>query len=238
MSLCLLVTTFNRSPQLHRSLERLCELTIPDEVLVIDDGGSDGCDNTCNQFTDRLPIRYIYNHRPQIETCCQARNVGLKNTDCDLIMTSEPECYFVSDVVAQMLAVREQHPTLVCIAGKVHHNDMEPERITLGWSATYTALWGRREDMLAIGGWDEGFPGVWGFDDIDMLTRMRIYGCNQIIDNDIEILHQFHTNTGHSLGAANGLVENDVYFQSKGLDHNSDNLVANVGREWGVVRSR
>jgi len=120
----------------------------------------------------------------------------------------------------------------------VHHNDMEPERITLGWSATYTALWGRREDMLAIGGWDEGFPGVWGFDDIDMLTRMRIYGCNQIIDNDIEILHQFHTNTGHSLGAANGLVENDVYFQSKGLDHNSDNLVANVGREWGVVRSR
>lgn len=238
MSTCLLITTINRSPQLAKSLERLTELTLPDEILVVDDGGSDGCDNTCRQFEDRLPIRYLYTHNPGLSICSHARNVGLKNTDCDLILTSEPECLFVSDVVAQMLATWERLPGLVAIAGTVHHNDMEPERVTVGWSATYTALWGRREDMLAIGGWDERFPGVWGFDDIDMLTRMRLSGLNQTIENDIEILHQYHENTGHMLGSANGLVENDNYFKAKGLDFGTENLVANVGRDWGVIKPR
>lgn len=238
MSLCLLITTINRSPQLEKSLERLCELTLPDEVLVVDDGGEDGCDNTCRQFEGRLPIRYIYTHNPGISICSHARNVGLKNTSCDLIMTSEPECYFVSDVVAQCRETWHEHPGLVCTAGTVHHNDMEPERVTVGWSATYTALWGWREQMLALGGWDEHFPGVWGFDDIDMLTRMRLAGFNQIIKPEIEILHQFHENTGHKLGAANGLAENDVYFKGKGLDFGDENIVANRGHEWGEIKSR
>lgn len=239
MTTCLLITTINRSEQLAKSLERLTELTIPDEVLVVDDGGTDNCEDVCRGFVDRLPIRYLYTNNPGITICSHARNVGLKNTDADLIITSEPEVYFVTDAVAQFHDTWSRHPGLVAIAGLVHHNDMEPERITLGWSATYAALWGRREDMLAIGGWDEAFPGVWGFDDIDMLTRMRLSGRNQIIENHIEILHQFHENTGHSLGAAgNGLAENDAYFIGKRLDFGTENMVANRGHEWGVIRPR
>lgn len=52
---CLLITTRNRSHLLNRSLERLTRLTIPDEVLVIDDGGDDNCETTAMNFVGRLP---------------------------------------------------------------------------------------------------------------------------------------------------------------------------------------
>jgi glycosyltransferase involved in cell wall biosynthesis len=38
MKTCLLITTFKRPTQLDNSLKRLCNLTLPDEILVVDDG--------------------------------------------------------------------------------------------------------------------------------------------------------------------------------------------------------
>ena len=85
---CLLITTFNRGELLGHSLERLTHLTIPDEVLVVDDGSSDGTDAVVKSFEGRLPIKYIYNYNPDWSICSMARNIGIKNTDCEIIITS------------------------------------------------------------------------------------------------------------------------------------------------------
>ena len=115
----------NRSAQLNRSLERLCHLTLPDEVLVINDGGQDNCEETVRNFESRLPIRYIYNHNPEWSICSMARNIGIKNTDCDIIITSEPEILFITDVVAQMKQKHLEIPNKVISAGTIYH--MGPE---------------------------------------------------------------------------------------------------------------
>ena len=90
MTVCLLVTTWNRTALLANSLQRLAGgLTLPDEILVVDDGGSDGCEGLCERARVEwgLPVRYLYNHRPYEAMCSQARNVGIKHTDADLIIT-------------------------------------------------------------------------------------------------------------------------------------------------------
>lgn len=119
--ICLLITTFNRSSQLNRSLERLCNLTIPDEVLVVNDGGQDNCETTVKNFEGRLPIRYIYNHNPDWSICSMARNIGIKNTDCEIIITAEPEILFVTDVVKQMIELHDQIPGKVISSGTIYH---------------------------------------------------------------------------------------------------------------------
>lgn len=118
---CLLITLFNRSAQLNRSLERLTRLTIPDEVLIVDDGSSDNCEQTVRDFENRLPVRYIYNHNPDWSICSMARNIGIKNTDCDIIITSEPEILFCTDVIAQMKQRHLEIPEKVISAGTIYH---------------------------------------------------------------------------------------------------------------------
>ncbi len=235
---CLLITTMNRTHLLQMSLLRLIARTKPDEVLVVDDGGTDGCEQACQELSDRLPLRYIYNHNPQTSICSFARNIGVRNTDAELIITSEPEVMFLTDVIPQLVEAHEAEPSSVVSAGVVYHSPREGviqaeecERIA-GWVAPFTALY-RRDWLLEIGGWDESFPGSWGWDDTDLLTRLRLAGHGQVIDQRIEVLHQWHqpNQSGHK--------PNENHFMCKGFNEgNREHVVANKGVSWGTTKTR
>lgn len=117
---CLLITTFNRGSLLRHSLKRLSRLTLPDEILIVDDGSTDNTEEVVLEFQN-LPIRYIYNHNPEWSICSYARNIGVKNTDCEIIITAEPELFFITDVVAQMLENHEAIPNHLISAGTIYH---------------------------------------------------------------------------------------------------------------------
>jgi glycosyltransferase involved in cell wall biosynthesis len=243
---CLLITTWNRTPQLKRTLVDLAKRwTVPEEILVVDDGGDDGCREMCEEASSVLPLRYIYTHNPGLALCSHARNVGIKNTNADLLLISEPECKFLTDVFPQTVSRFSQlHGTQVISAGIVYHAqtaDMAtPEQCNKieGWVAPYTALY-PRQALLDVGGWNEfDLPGPWGFDDIDLLTRLRIYGINQFIDREIEVMHQWHVNPGRD---DVGALVNDAWWKEQRLDErfvtDPSVIVANKGREWGVIKN-
>lgn len=121
MKTCLLITTYNRATQLSNSLERLSNVTIPDEVLIVDDGSSDYTKDVVEGFKNKLPIKYIFNNNPEWSICSFARNIGVKNTDADIIITAEPELLFVTDIVKQMLEEREKYPSEIISAGVIYH---------------------------------------------------------------------------------------------------------------------
>lgn len=265
---CLLITTRNRSHLLNRSLERLTRLTIPDEVLVIDDGGDDNCETTAMNFVGRLPVKYIYNHEPEWTICSMARNIGIKNTDCDIVITAEPEMLFITDVVAQMLQKHQEIPNKVISAGTIYHmgqhatlhNDMitNPANRLLqeavnvsshgtypvnskgyariqGWVAPFSALY-RKEWLMGIGGWDESFI-HWGYDDTDLLTRLSFSGIGQDIARDIECIHQWHDKLAPDVQHS-AVIKNEKIMVSKNLCVGSPNIVANINKEWGIIKTR
>lgn len=285
MTTCLLITVFNRAPLLRLSLERLTHLTLPDEVLIVDDGSTDECEAMVKSFEGRLPARYIYNHNPYWSICSFARNIGIKNTDKDIIITSEPEILFVTDVVAQIKKDMEENPKQLISAGTVYHAQQncivhegftidaqgslkdsivedyqtEPRSYhpsgfckTVNMQATFIGAY-KREWLLELGGWDEDFPGCWGFDDIELCTRLRINSINQFIDKDIEVVHQWHPHPPGDIWSKDA-HENDLYFQSKQLNIAEQDileakrthtytqidprLIANKGHEWGVIKHR
>jgi len=285
MTTSLLITTFNRSNLLQLSLERLTQLTIPDEVLIVDDGGQDNCEVVVNSFKGRLPIRYIYNHSPNWTICSFARNIGIKNTDKDVIITSEPEILFVTDVIDQIKSDMKQYPDQLISAGTIYHAQpncflsnafatdpvqslkdsiveeyqIQPRSYhpngfckTTNMQATFIAAY-KRDWLMELGGWDEQFPGSYGFDDIELCTRLRINGVNQFIDQNIEAIHQYHDHLPpHIQGPM--VAANDVYFASKKLNEveadifeqkqlnkykeTDPRLIANKDREWGVIKIR
>jgi glycosyltransferase involved in cell wall biosynthesis len=233
MKVCLLITTFNRGSLLRKSFEELVSggFELPDEVLVVDDGSDDDTAQVCATAADFLPVRRIFHNNPGQTLCSEARNVGLKATDADAIVTCEPECYFESDVIAQMRTLHEQHPECVINAGTVHKLNEHGHRDTLvGWSATHCAFY-MREWLMAIGGWDEGFPDPWGWDDTDLLTRLRLTGHGAENIPEIVVVHQFHPTTVCNQDANSG------HFFAKGLDLSDDRVVANEGVEWGKLKA-
>lgn len=270
MKTCLLITTYNRGNLLNNSLQRLCNLTLPDEVLIVDDGSSDNTRQVVENFEKKLPIRYIYNHNPEWSICSFARNIGVKNTDADIIITSEPEILFVTDIVSIILEERIKYPKEIISASIIYHAQpgatfnpgfitdpvtalkgeiveeyqTEPRSYhpngyckTTNMQATFICSY-EREWIMELGGWDEGFPGCWGFDDIDLATRLRVNGINQHICKKMEAIHQWH---GHPPGEqwAKDAHENDIYFREKSIqDINSPFLVANKDKEWGIIKSR
>jgi len=258
MGVTQLITTFNRADQLSHSLNRLADgsLTKPDELIVVDDGGEDHTKDVCDSFANRLPIRYIYNNNRAWTICSLARNIGVKEASHDWIVVSEPELFFISDVIPQFLGHTEEHPDEVISAGTIYFGrpgyvptldtdgleiagDYTPPmgvEAAIGWVAPFTALY-HRDWLMEVGGWDEGFPGPWGWDDIDLLTRLRINGINQYIALDVRALHQYH-------GPENrGDVDfaNEGYFRAKQFDGNESkdhpHLIANKGIEWGKLRT-
>lgn len=242
--LTLLITTCDRAALLRTSLARLATLTVPDEVLVIDDGGTDDTEQVCRDFESQLPIRYVHHDNPGPSICSFARNVGTRLARNRLILTSEPEVVFLSDVVAQLPALREQDHDRVISAGTLYFADSRSSRWEdaralagyrkeVGWVATYTALY-VKDWLCEVGGWDENFPGAWGWDDTDLLTRLRIAGYGQRIATELEVAHQWHP-----LGADPDSA-NERYFFSKSFhaSDDRDEVVANKDTEWGALRTK
>jgi glycosyltransferase involved in cell wall biosynthesis len=273
MKTCLLITTFKRPTQLDNSLKRLCNLTLPDEILVVDDGSQDNTEQIVRSFEDRLPIRYIYNHNPDWSICSMARNIGVKNTDADIIITTEPELLWITDIIPQMLEDKKKHPEEIISAGVIYHAQVntlfnpglvtdpvsalkdeiveqyvtEPRPYnqsgyvrTENMQATFVCLY-ERKWLLEVGGWDEEFKGAWGWDDIDLATRLRIKGVNQHVCPEMMAIHQWHEHLPpHLMGQASSI--NEAHMIQKKLnevtERDDPRLVANQGSEWGVINER
>lgn len=263
----MVITTMNRGHLLEHSLYRLLNLTtIPSEIIVVDDGGDDNTEAICADFSEILPMRYVYNHNPGASICSMARNIGLKMAENDWVVTSEPELLYRTDILAQFADLHEEHPNEIISAGTIFfapagwdgsllapmetagdYQAPSDSQEAIGWVAPYTALW-YRPWLIEVGGWDETFPGYWGWDDIDLLTRLRLNGHGQHIALECEAIHQFH-----GLGGDNNFV-NEGHFFAKSFTHGQEkhhchegcpqvpedltDLVANKGRAWGQLTPR
>lgn len=249
----LLITSMNRAHLMGENLMRLRALTQPSEIIVVDDGGDDNTEHVLASAGLKLDCetRYIYTHHPGPTICSHARNIGVKAAKHEWIVTTEPEIVFKSDVLAQMVELEPEHRRQVISAGKVWFapNRWRPRdtnnpvlrraddyptpdgaQTAVGWVAPYIALY-KKSWLTAIGGWDESFPNSWGWDDIDLLTRLRIHGHGQHIALDMEAIHLFH-----GLGGDHNQA-NERHFLSKSFvpdESQDEDVVANRGIEWGI----
>jgi GT2 family glycosyltransferase len=291
MKISLLISTFNRGEQLRRSLSRLAHLTLPDELIVVDDGSTgDRTSEVVHGLAPvlGLPLKYIYRDKKGLgyDISSVPRNIGLKQASYEWLLVAEPEALFITDVVAQFRACVQERPNLVVSAGRVYFTNpltpiddsvvtdplgylgrqdvklmpMHPEdqfnpdgtrinftQATVTWrdnmTATFCVMY-KRDWLMEIGGWDEDYSvarggGGWGFEDTCVLTRLRIRGYNQWINPDIQVIHQWHDRPPNP--QADGWKRNEEIFLGKSLavdgveDPNNPELIANRGREWGVL---
>jgi len=84
------IITRNRAADLRAALASLEGLRRrPDEVVVVDNGSTDGTRTVIESFADRLPIRYVLVPEPSIP---RARNAVIEHARHEVIAFTDDDC--------------------------------------------------------------------------------------------------------------------------------------------------
>jgi len=225
------IATYNNARGLHTTLDHLSRQDHPKdayEVVVVDDGSTDGTARVVQEWSDRLPARYV---RQDNSGRSVAKNRGAREAIHEVLLFMDSDIWAEPNVLRCHTGhhvnggrVGVQGPVLVHPDSRVNTfmqtkwllPDMTMRR--KGNMAPYHMLTPnfsvRAEDFWGVGGFDEGFRG-YGLEDIDLAYRLHRSGVRLEWEPDAKAWH-FHV---EDLPAAlrkqvdNGV--NAVYFWNK-----------------------
>lgn len=124
----IVVPTYNRKELLRAALESLACLVYPTnryEVIVVDDGSTDGTDRTIRNIMESGPLRLVYLRQPHAGVTA-ARNRAVRAARGEFILFTDDDCTFPPDWITRLL-----EPMGSATVGAVGGPDLAPEDATL-----------------------------------------------------------------------------------------------------------
>ncbi|MBN1344651.1 MAG: glycosyltransferase family 2 protein [Phycisphaerae bacterium] len=120
IDLSVVICTYNRAESLNRALASIHAARIPEgcswEVLVIDNRSTDHTPRVAGAWSDRLPLRYLYESEPGLSA---ARNRALVETRGRLLAFTDDDVEVDGAWLAALLAARRCWPTASYLAGQI-----------------------------------------------------------------------------------------------------------------------
>ena len=104
------IPTFNRAGLLRASLDSLTRQTLrPDdfEVVVVNDGSSDGTEAVCNEFASPLALRYLYIRNSGISA---AKNLGIFAARAPLLLFFDDDDIASPTLLEEHLRAHQEYP--------------------------------------------------------------------------------------------------------------------------------
>lgn len=195
MKFSIVITTYNRISLLKRAVETALGQTVPCEVIVADDGSSDGTEAYIRSLGDRV----IYHRNSSNLGHSGTMNAGVQLATGDWIKPVDDDDYLAFNCIEQMakaIALRPQAVICSCQAAQVDTHQVELSRTRLCGPGkafyipqedihygmllelvpfgTPIQVAFRRDAFLQSGGWDSNLDT--NYDDIDSWVRITQFG--------------------------------------------------------------
>ncbi|NLY56786.1 MAG: glycosyltransferase [Firmicutes bacterium] len=178
----IVIPTFNRRPILEKCLRSLLVQDCPAnhfEVVIIDDGSTDGTDRMVAELA--LPEHFRYLPQPN-QGRSRARNNGIKAARGEIIIFLDSDMVVTPSFVSAHIAAHQADPKLV-VHGPVIHttNFADPTSAKKKLSDLSNAFFAtantsvRKEHLVAVGMFDESFT-KYGWEDLELGMRLRQRG--------------------------------------------------------------
>lgn len=149
MKVSYFLTPFNRGTQTKRTLDRLMNLTLPDEVIVLDDDSTDNTEELIGNHPigQKTQYRYLKRKKPAgitYDACSIPRNICLKMAQYEYVLFADPEVLFVTDAVAQLKEISTRDPDYMVCSGTVYLMNAEApidDRISSDPNLFINSIW-------------------------------------------------------------------------------------------------
>jgi GT2 family glycosyltransferase len=168
--LSVVVLTHNRVEEVLRTLGRLTELEERPDIIVVDNGSTDG---TAGAIGDRYPDVHLL--RLPVNIGAAARNMGIRFAETSYVALCDDDCWWGEGALRLAAQVMDDHPAVAVVTGKVlvepdgkedptcramaasplERPDGYPGPTILGFLAGASMI--RREAFLAVGGFESRF---------------------------------------------------------------------------------
>lgn len=250
LKISIIMSSFNRPKLLNLGLSSIVKQKIDYslEIIMVNDGMDDDTQKICKLYGDKLNIKYIFSGYRNVKTLVSRTpaiplNIGIKNSEGDIIILTCPEIYHLNDGINKIIKPLIENRNYLTI----------PEFIYFDDSGKYTddllknlngdldkcdnnkndvqmpflmGMW--KDQIMNIGGYDEDFIG-YAADDNDFVDRLKLNGCvyHRV---DAKAVHLYHGKrcSGTVQWENPAWVYNyKLYTERKGI------LIRNVGKEWG-----
>lgn len=185
LTISVVIPCFNAERWVGEAIEScLAQTRPPDEIIVVDDGSTDGSAEAITRFGDR--VRYVHQANAG---GCRARNVGFALSTGAFIQFLDADDFLSPSKLERQVAVMTE-TVAAAVYGDWQHQFHEPdgrvwleepkisgtppdilEALIADWWVPPVALLYRREIVEAVGGWDESLPAA---QDRDFFLRVAM----------------------------------------------------------------
>ncbi len=144
----IIISTLNRADLLPQALESLMRqrgLSVPAEILVVDNGSTDDTATMMATVaqTPSLPIRYLHEPRTGLS---YARNTGIANARGEVVAFLDDDAWAEPEWLSLLWKVHASDPAIACVGGK----------IVLDWPDCQRPRWLRPSFLGYLGTYDLG----------------------------------------------------------------------------------
>ncbi len=204
LSVTVVVPVYNAGESLMRLLEALSlQTSIPDEILIVDDGSTDGSGQTSQAWSHEHPsLNLAVIHQPN-QGPASARNHGARAGKGEVVVFIDSDCIPLPDWLEKM-TVPFSDPAVVgvqgayCCAQKewiARFSQLEIEEryermkrsASVDFIGTYSAAY-RRDIFTQMGGFDTRFPMASG-EDADFSFRLAAQGLRLVFAPGALVYH-------------------------------------------------
>ena len=195
----LIVPVFNGGQAFERCIESLLAVDPPPhEVIVVDDGSSDGSDLIARHLGGKL----LHTHRRQGPAA--ARNLGAWAATGDLIFFVDADVTIPPDAIAKVVSIFQNEPDIIALIGSYddhpaatnllsRYKNLLHHYVHQKSSAEGFTFWGacgvvRRSGFVELGGFDERYE--WpSIEDIEFGYRLRAAQRRIRVCHELQVTH-------------------------------------------------
>lgn len=204
MLFSIIVPVYNRPAEIEDLLKSLAAQTDKGfELVVVEDGSTERCEEQCREFADKIRLKYIYKNN---EGRSIARNHGIAGADGDFFIFVDSDCILPPDYIEALRKSLRATPT-DCYGGPdAAHSSFSDTQKAINYAMTsFLTTGGIRGGKMSMekftprtfnmGFSQKVYERVGGFremfsEDIDMSTRIRLAGFKIMLFPDVKVYHK------------------------------------------------
>lgn len=112
-----IIPVFNGEKYLQESIDSvIAQEGVPIELIVVDDGSTDGSKEIVSSYRDKFPIRYFYQNNQGLAA---SRNQGITLASGDFIAFNDADDTWAAGKLAAQMEIMLKDPSIEMVSGKI-----------------------------------------------------------------------------------------------------------------------